>query len=213
MQKKIISALVVLAVFFGLPLAARPQLLMHPCIILMMAATTLVWLTQPAITKEDAEKNRISDRNSVWTILLLSAVSVIAPVVEWAYFDVQHLNFGIWQVAGSVVIAGGVALRIWAIRILGAFFTATVQVQQDQRVIITGPYAWIRHPSYMGAYLAFMGCAVLLQAWLGLAVAMVCMGVAYFVRINAEEKALVRAFGEEYRSYQRHTWRMAPWIW
>lgn len=214
-MKKLASAFAALVTFIGLPLSARPQLLWHPCIILIMVAIIVVWMTQPAVTKEDALKNQSNDQNSVWLILALSSVSIVAPIVEWAYFDLgfRRTDFEVCQGVGLMSIIGGVALRLWAIRTLGDFFTATVQVQKHLRVITSGPYTWIRHPSYLGAYLAFMGCATLLEAWAALAVAMVCMGVAYHFRIEAEEKTLVHAFGKEYRIYQNHSWRLIPCIW
>src|SRR5215207_8969352 len=50
--------------------------------------------------------------------------------------------------AGLAVVALGLALRAWAVHELGRFFKFTVVVQADHRVVDTGPYRLIRHPSY-----------------------------------------------------------------
>lgn len=215
MKNKYISNVVVLALFFGLPLCWKPALLVHPYILFMMAATSVIWLTQPAITPQDAAQNRSSDRYSVWVILLFSAVSIITPLVEWAYF--QPVNpakmFGIVPMTGVMLVAGGIALRLWAIRTLGLFFTSTVQIKKGHQIITSGPYAYLRHPSYTGAYLSFCGCSVLLQAWTGLLVCLLFMGLAYYIRVRIEEDALITSFGRDYLEYRRYTWRMLPWIW
>ena len=52
--------------------------------------------------------------------------------------------------AGVVVMWLGLALRVWAIAALGRSFRSTVEVEPGQPVVSTGPYRWIRHPSYAG---------------------------------------------------------------
>src|SRR3954452_3949685 len=47
----------------------------------------------------------------------------------------------------------GLALRVWAIAALGSAFRTTVEVDPGQTVVSTGPYNWIRHPSYPGLLL------------------------------------------------------------
>jgi protein-S-isoprenylcysteine O-methyltransferase Ste14 len=57
------------------------------------------------------------------------------------------------RMAGVVVMWLGLALRIWAIAALGGAFRTTVEVEPGQTVVSTGPYRWIRHPSYAGLLL------------------------------------------------------------
>ena len=49
-----------------------------------------------------------------------------------------------------LLIYVGMALRLYAITRLGAFFTTTVTVADQQTLIEAGPYRLIRHPSYTG---------------------------------------------------------------
>jgi protein-S-isoprenylcysteine O-methyltransferase Ste14 len=51
----------------------------------------------------------------------------------------------------------GIALRQWSIRVLGRFFSTTVQVTSDQRIVTNGPYSVVRHPAYSGALLTLLG--------------------------------------------------------
>lgn len=46
-----------------------------------------------------------------------------------------------------------VVLRLWAVWVLGPFFTVVVRVSDQQTVVDRGPYRWVRHPSYLGLLL------------------------------------------------------------
>jgi protein-S-isoprenylcysteine O-methyltransferase Ste14 len=60
-------------------------------------------------------------------------------------------------VAGLVVAWVGLGLRVWAFHTLGEYFTFHVQTSEDQPVITTGPYRFVRHPSYSGLELILIG--------------------------------------------------------
>jgi protein-S-isoprenylcysteine O-methyltransferase Ste14 len=109
-------------------------------------------------------------------------------------------------------MAGGTIFRVWCIRTLGKFFTATVKTQKEQHVITSGAYRVVRHPSYSGAYIAAIGSTVFMHTWVALAVTVVVLFIAYYIRINAEEETLVREFGDEYREYRKRTWKLVPYI-
>jgi protein-S-isoprenylcysteine O-methyltransferase Ste14 len=61
------------------------------------------------------------------------------------------------RTAGAVLMWLGLALRLWAIAALGRAFRTTIEVDPDQTVVSTGPYQWIRHPSYTGLLLIVAG--------------------------------------------------------
>lgn len=62
--------------------------------------------------------------------------------------------------AGLVMMWLGLALRVWAIAALGGHFRTTVEVEAGQTVVSTGPYGWVRHPSYTGLLLIAAGFGV-----------------------------------------------------
>lgn len=63
------------------------------------------------------------------------------------------------QVFGVIVMWSGLATRVWAVVALGGAFRITVEVDPDQAVVTSGPYKWIRHPSYAGLLLILAGSA------------------------------------------------------
>ena len=72
-------------------------------------------------------------------------------------------------IVGLVLMAAGVFIRQWAIVVLGRFFTADVRVRSGQTVVSRGPYRWVRHPSYSGLIVFFLGLGLALSSWASLA--------------------------------------------
>jgi protein-S-isoprenylcysteine O-methyltransferase Ste14 len=106
----------------------------------------------------------------------------------------------------------GIALRQYSMAVLGKYFTFDVAVSSGHAVIETGPYRYIRHPSYTGALLTLLGFGLALGNWAGLAAALCCMAFAYTYRITVEEAALTTALGEPYKQYVSRTWRLVPFL-
>jgi protein-S-isoprenylcysteine O-methyltransferase Ste14 len=77
--------------------------------------------------------------------------------------------------------------------------------------VTTGPYAYLRHPSYLGALLFALGWGLAFRSLAGVALA-VLMIVPIVGRIRAEEAMLSKEFGAEYESYRARTSRLVPGI-
>jgi protein-S-isoprenylcysteine O-methyltransferase Ste14 len=113
---------------------------------------------------------------------------------------------------GIALIFAGIAFRSYAMSVLGEFFTYEVAVHPGQTVVQTGPYRYLRHPSYTGAMITLVGIGLALGNWAGLLALLACLGTAYAYRISVEERALLAALGEPYKEYMRHTWRLVPFL-
>ena len=209
---KTINTILFITLAYLVPLAGRPGLILHYKAGILIAAALAVFLTQPGFKLREARQEAQKDRNSVLAILLCSLLSACIPVVEWAYWHPERHSSTV-VVAGFALIVVGVGVRVWAIRTLGPLFTATVQIRESHRLVREGPYRWVRHPSYLGAFLATLGCAVLLQSWVGLSLAAVLMLLAYNLRNKVEEKVLVQEFGEQYIVFQKKKKKMVPFMW
>ena len=96
---------------------------------------------------------------------------------------------------------------------LGRFFQLTVVVQEDHRVVESGPYRVVRHPSYSGLLLIFVGVGFTLGNWLSVAACLVLPLLGLLVRIRSEEAVLNRELGEPYRAYSARTRRLVPRLW
>jgi protein-S-isoprenylcysteine O-methyltransferase Ste14 len=123
------------------------------------------------------------------------------PLPEWVT----------WVGLGAAIL--GTALRAWAMRALGQFYTRTLQVGATQMVVTSGPYAWIRHPGYAGALLVWDGAALAFGSGARALAVLAIMVAAYLRRIAVEERLLLALLGEPYRRYRASSARLLPGIW
>src|SRR2546423_3062195 len=158
------------------------------------------------------------DRSTLGMIWLVIALSIAAGVF------VGNSTFlwasGVWMfelppgnavaVAAVLLFGTGLLLRWWAIVTLGRFFTVDVTIEKDHELVEGGPFRWVRHPSYTGVLLAFVGWALTLRNWAAIAVVLVPIFAAFIRRMNVEEEALRGALGERYAKYMRRTKRLVP---
>ena len=114
---------------------------------------------------------------------------------------------------GVAIFLVGFGLRVWAVAVLGKSFRTTVETHEDQRVVRSGPYRLLRHPSYSGLLLMCLGYGVAVQNLLSLAVAFLLPLAALLYRIRIEERALVSSLGPAYKQYQNETKKLLPWLW
>jgi protein-S-isoprenylcysteine O-methyltransferase Ste14 len=113
---------------------------------------------------------------------------------------------------GIALMVGGITLRYWAGRTLRAYFTRTLQVQYNQRIVTEGPYRAIRYPGYTGALSMWAGTLISTANWLTITIATPVIIGAYVYRIHCEETMLAESFSEQYQTYQAHTWKLIPFV-
>lgn len=213
MKRKIQLAISSILITQIIPLLGKPELIVNYKNVVIMAANASLWLFQPAVSTKETSENKSNDRYSVVLIIVMSLVSTIIPVVDWAYFLGPAKTNIPATVLGFIILWSGVILRSYSIKTLGKHFTPTVQLQKDHALITSGPYSVIRHPSYLGALLAIVGIAIFFNSLAGAVAAFVAMMIAYTIRINVEEKALISLFGNVYTNYQKQTKKLIPYLW
>ena len=114
--------------------------------------------------------------------------------------------------AGIALLLAGMWVRSLAVLTLGRFFDTSVAIQGDHRVIRAGVFRCVRHPSYSGLLLSFLGISLMFGNWLSTVALLAPILPALFYRIRVEESAMVLALGQEYNEYQQSTWRLIPGI-
>ena len=119
----------------------------------------------------------------------------------------------LWVVAGLTVAWAGMLLRLWAVLTLGRLFTTTVVVRQEQAVVTSGPYKFVRHPSYLGVMILLGGFGLALGDLASASVMVVLPALGLMWRIRVEEAALRMGLGDSYIEYCRGRARLVPWIW
>jgi protein-S-isoprenylcysteine O-methyltransferase len=140
----------------------------------------------------------------VWTIYAAQVLNVAEFLLSR-----PRLELDVWSWLFFALMLAGLALRTWAVATLGQWFTWHVEVQTNQRLVIAGPYRFVRHPSYTGAFVTFVSACALLHSWIAAAIAAILLGFAFARRIRYEERLLKDAM-PEYAEYARSTGAMVP---
>ena len=197
-----------------------PLIYTHPAAAALFLATCLVWLI-PEMAGMRRQMARISrkadgsqDRGSLAILLGLQWAGLgLNFLLAWLLPAVAILwQPGLLFLLGLIAILLGVALRWYAIRVLGGYFTRDVAVTRDQPVVMDGPYRLIRHPAYSGTFLTMLGVGLAMTNWASLVALLGCVFLGHFYRIRIEEKALIRTIGQPYIQYMLHTKRFIPWV-
>lgn len=155
----------------------------------------------------------VEDRGSLrllWVTIVLAVAAAVA-VQSWRPAPLPGPVRSLRLLALGLMV-GGLTLRWASIITLGRFFTVDVATQSRQPVIQTGPYRFVRHPSYTGLLLTFAGLGVYFANWLSLAVLLAPIAAAVMNRIVKEEAVLLAALGPPYSAYCARTKRLLPGI-
>lgn len=145
---------------------------------------------------------------SVWIgIGLAFAAPAAAP---WAHLALPPAPL-FWT--AIVLIWIGELFRLWAVVTLGKFFRMQVHIQDEHKLVTSGPYRFLRHPSYTGGLLTVTGIGLAMGNWISVAGAFLCLFLAYCVRILVEERALKARFGEAFLAHKKRTWAVIPPLW
>jgi protein-S-isoprenylcysteine O-methyltransferase Ste14 len=156
-----------------------------------------------------------ADRRSLVAVVVSVAVGVAGAFVLASDVSGAAIPVGRWPVfvLGLILMWAGIAVRQWAVTLLGRFFTVDVRIQTDQVVVDRGPYRWVRHPSYAGMILTFVGMGLALGNWVSLAALAVVPTAGLVVRVHVEEAALTENLGEPYRRFSAGRPRLFPGLW
>jgi protein-S-isoprenylcysteine O-methyltransferase Ste14 len=151
------------------------------------------------------------DRGNRWVIAAFTIVGLLD-----AFLPAWSDRNGIWTIDGDAIrwlgvtlFGAGGALRIWPVFVLGNRFSGLVAIQPGHRLVTTGIYRVIRHPSYLGLLISTLGWDLAFRSGIGVLLA----GLLFpplLARIRAEEKLLRSQFGAEYDSYRTRTSRLIP---
>jgi len=151
------------------------------------------------------------DRSNRW---IIGALGLIGLLSAWlpAYSDRKEF----WVIDGDAIrwfgvalYAGGGALRLWPVFVLGRRFSGLVAIQPGHTLVTDGIYRVIRNPSYLGLLILSLGWALAFRS--GAGVLLAALNIPPLIaRMNAEERLLHAQFGKEYEAYRARTWRLLP---
>ena len=161
------------------------------------------------LTRSKKAEAKSHDQNSLGKIWIVIALSITASV----YIAFAYPRFGtIKYFSGISLMIVGITLRLFTVFSLKSLFTADVAIHQNHKLKTDGLFKIIRHPSYSGSLLTFLGFGLTLGNWLSLLIVFLPVLAVFLYRINIEEKALMNNFKDEYVDYQKKTKKLIPFI-
>ena len=114
-------------------------------------------------------------------------------------------------IAGSVLTVLGLLGAIWARIYLGRNWSGYVTYKENQELVTTGPYRFVRHPIYTSMILMFIG-TILYYGFLFISIILVIAAINFILRARKEEAIMIKLFGEKYTDYMKRTKRFIPLI-
>jgi protein-S-isoprenylcysteine O-methyltransferase len=159
----------------------------------------------------DQGRTSAESRRSFAALAIAVALAMNIPGIA-PKFDVRE-DYGTYFSIGIAMVWAGMLLRLWAIRTLGTFFSTQLVIQSSHSLITTGPYRFLRNPSYTGGLITMSGLGISLGNGMSLAILVLTALIVYVWRIRAEEKMLLGEFGQRYEEYKKKTWALIPFVW
>jgi protein-S-isoprenylcysteine O-methyltransferase Ste14 len=147
-------------------------------------------------------------------IIVSLVIATFVASLVWSALDYRFRFSPVapWvTVLGDLVIVLSFLFMFWVIKV-NSYAASTIQVEADQKVIDTGPYAYVRHPMYAGAVWLFVGMPLALGSWWPIGLTVVVVPVLLW-RLLDEERILARDLRgySEYRKRVRY--HLIPYVW
>jgi protein-S-isoprenylcysteine O-methyltransferase Ste14 len=179
----------------------------------------LIWLLSeliggriiPSLKRGGSTVQKKTSARGLNAISVIAWIAVFTASTNFAKNDIAMLPSWVYYVGIAFMLAG-IAFRQWAIAVLGRYFSGVIGVQKEQKVVQTGPYRLIRHPSYTGHLLMMVGIGLAVQSWGAVLAVLLIFGLAYGHRMLVEEKVLISEIGNSYVEYMKRTKRVIPFL-
>lgn len=179
----------------------------HAAVRVLLLAAVAVVAVRSAFGVRGARSVAPTGWQHIWPLY------VVDYVLLWRHPVVLEMPawYDAARVAGLAGMVAGIAVVGWAYAAMGGYWSDTISVREDHRVVSNGPFALVRHPVYAGYLLGVIGGAIALAdpvvALAALASVPVIRG-----RALAEERFLELRLGDAYREYRRRVRMFVPGI-
>jgi len=159
--------------------------------------------------KRDTIRGPVRETLTLRLFMLTGTLMLAGSIAE---FFLRGLVLNWWTfVLGWLCSLASFAIRRRAIAALGKFWSLHVEIRENHQLVRSGPFRWVRHPTYFSMILELLGLGLIMNAFYSLLVVAVCFVSALALRLRLEEAALVEKFGDAYREYQRTTPALFPY--
>jgi protein-S-isoprenylcysteine O-methyltransferase Ste14 len=142
-------------------------------------------------------------------LVFIISLAWLFPAIQFLFllmiplFDTPLL---VWMI-GLTILCLGILLHGWS-RLARRNMASSWAMGPGHRLVQSGPYSRIRHPSYAAYMLSFVGLLLMLPSVITLVSLVGILG--YYYVTGPEEELLISRFGDEYREYAARTGKFLP---
>ena len=144
-----------------------------------------------------------------WVGFIIPLIWIASPVFSFAEYSLRTGPF----IAGVMCLVTGLWLFYRSHADLGTNWSVTLEVREQHRLITQGVYRRVRHPMYSALLLYAVGQALVIHNWVAGPANLIAVAILFSLRVGAEERMMIDAFGDEYAAYSAETKRLVPFIW
>jgi protein-S-isoprenylcysteine O-methyltransferase Ste14 len=178
------------------------------------AITIYLWKHDQGLLSRRVSAGPIAEKTRAQQIIQLFAslgflAMLVVPSLDRRF---SWSRVPLWIVlAGDLLVVLGLYI-VFKVFCVNTFTSATVEVTEQQTVISSGPYAFVRHPMYSGVLVMLLGTPLALASWWGL-IAFALMVAVIVIRILDEEKFLLANLPGYAEYLTRVRYRLMPAVW
>ena len=150
--------------------------------------------------------------------IMMLGVAISIPLFYYLWtplFNIPKTSSQILGGIGLIIYIAGFGFMMWARRTLGRHWGISTSLQAklhaDHELIQSGPYAFIRHPMYFGAWVFMFGLLLSYPKWVIL-ILFISLVASLSMRARREETVLAERFGERWEEYKDRTRFILPYI-
>lgn len=171
-----------------------------------------VWLLAAVSTKRTVYRESRALRLRYWMLFVIACLLLIYGrqlPYPLNLRIIPHATAIAW--AAAVLCVAGLAFALWARVTLGRNWSGVVTLKEGHELVESGPYRFVRHPIYTGMLTMFFATALVQRHVAGFA-GVLLMFVSFWIKLDREEKLMLKQFHERYAAYQRRAKRIIPFV-
>jgi isoprenylcysteine carboxyl methyltransferase (ICMT) family protein YpbQ len=178
---------------------------------IVSASALLLTRLAELATKRDIVPGPVRE-NLTFRLFLLAGILMVAGSMT-EYFLRDTTIFWPGFIAGWLCAVASFFIRRRAISALGKFWSLHVEIRDNHEFVRSGPFRWMRHPTYFSMILELLAVGLMLNARYSYLLLPLLFVPVLLMRLKLEESALVEKFGDAYRLYQQTTPAIFPIRW
>src|SRR6266513_5112498 len=171
-----------------------------------------IWVLAAVSTKRTVYRETRAQRLRYWVLLVIAYLLLL-----YGQRLPYPLNLGIiphvaptaWAAAVLCVI--GLAFAVWARVTLGRNWSGVVTLKEGHELVERGPYRFVRHPIYTGI-LTMSFATALIESRLAGFVGVLLMFASFWIKLDREERLMLKQFPERYAAYKQRVKRLIPFV-